>query len=222
VAQSPELQAVVAEQRRVRAAIDAAAGPAPAPLRTRVEGALRPQRGRRARIVLMGALATTAAALALVVLLVGGTPAGPSLSQAASLGAMPATAPAPEGYDATPELLNVAIGGVRFPAWHEAFGWRAAGTRSDRVAGRAATTVFYEKGGRSIGYTIVAGAPLDVPAGARRATHRGLALHTLAADGRTIVTWERMGHTCILSGADVPAARMIELAGWTAGGTVLY
>ena len=36
------------------------------------------------------------------------------------------------------------------------------------------------------------------------------------------MTWERLGHTCILSGDGVTADRMIELAAWTAGGSVPY
>ena len=209
---------MLAEQQRVREAIAGVATPAPAALRARIE-ALRPDRGRRARFAIAGALATAAAALVLALALPSGTPAGPSLSQAATLTALPATSAAPGGNDT---LLNVAIGGVRFPAWAEAFGWQASGVRRDEIAGRQATTVFYDKDGRRIGYTIVDGDALDVPGGATPTQRNGLELHTLTADGRTVVTWERLGHTCILSGDGVTAARMIELAAWTAGGSVPY
>jgi hypothetical protein len=221
VASSPELQALLAEQQRVRAAIAGVATPAPAALRARIE-ALRPERGRRARFAIAGALATAAAALILALALPSGTPAGPSLSQAATLTALPPTKPAPGPHNGTDALLNVAIGGVRFPAWADAFGWQASGVRSDEIKGRDAVTVFYDKGGRRIGYTIVDGDALDVPDGAAPTQRNGLELHTLIANGRTVVTWERMGHTCILSGDGVAAERMVELAAWTGGGTVPY
>ena len=221
VAGSPELQALLAEQQRVREAIAGVATPAPAALRARIQ-TLRPDRGRRARFAIAGALATAAAALVLALALPSGSPAGPSLSQAATLSALPATAAAPGNYDGTDSLLNIAIGGVRFPEWANAFGWKASGVRTDEIDGRQATTVFYDKAGRRIGYTIVDGDALDVPGGATPAQRNGLELHTLTADGRTVVTWERMGHTCILSGDGVAAARMIELAAWTAGGSVPY
>ncbi len=139
---------MLAEQQRVREAIAGVATPAPAALRARIQ-TLRPDRGRRARFAIAGALATAAAALILALALPTGTPAGPSLSQAATLSALPATAPAPEPYDGTNALLNVTIGGVRFPAWADAFGWKASGVRTDQVAGRAGRHRLLRQGGKA-------------------------------------------------------------------------
>jgi hypothetical protein len=37
------------------------------------------------------------------------------------------------------------------------------------------------------------------------------------------VTWERNGHTCVMTApASVPTSRLLELAAWDGGGTVPY
>lgn len=102
----------------------------------------------------------------------------------------------------------------RFP-YRGGPGWTPSGARDDTVGGRATTTVFYRDArGREAAYAIVSGAPLDVPDG-RRTTVRGVPM-TVAQDGaRTIVTWRRAGHTCVVSASRaVPAARLLALAAW--------
>ena len=84
----------------------------------------------------------------------------------------------------------------------------------DEVDGRRAVTVFYEKEGRRIGYTILSGEALDVPGGARPAVREQLRLHSLRDDGRVVVTWRRDGHTCVLSGAGVERDVLLDLAAW--------
>ena len=60
----------------------------------------------------------------------------------------------------------MAVGGVTFPSWERAFGWRATGARTDTVGGREVTTVFYANSrGQRIGYAIAAG---PRPGGQRR------------------------------------------------------
>jgi hypothetical protein len=135
---------------------------------------------------------------------------------------MPATGPGPAVSPATPELLDEAVGVIPFPNWLEKFGWRATGVRSDTVGGRETTTVFYEKNDRRIAYTIVAGEPLDVPAGADRSRREGIELDALVLDGRKVVTWQRGGMTCILSGDAVDRETLLKLAAWNGKGQVPF
>ena len=88
---------------------------------------------------------------------------------------------------------------------------RAAGRR--RTHERKAVTVYYNRDGHSVAYTIVGGSPLPEPGGAVMVLNR-YRLHTWAANGRTIVTWRRKGHTCVLSATGVPATMLQHLAAW--------
>jgi hypothetical protein len=101
------------------------------------------------------------------------------------------------------------VEGLTFPAWQRALGWDAVGARTDELDGRRLTTVFYEKAGKRVGYTIVAGEALDPPTGAR-----GTRFRIFESGGRAAVTWLRNGRTCILSGPGVPAKTLVKLAAW--------
>src|SRR5918996_1616278 len=92
----------------------------------------------------------------------------------------------------------------------------------DEIDGRSAVTVFYEKDGRRIGYTILSGDPIDPPDEASTANREGVTLRGLSADGRVIVTWLRDGRTCVLSGTDVDAATLLDLAAWNGKGAVEF
>ena len=106
-----------------------------------------------------GVVAIAVVAVALAVASGGGSHAL-SLRQAAAPTLRAATLPAPAESRADHAQLTAAVGGVRFPYWGERFGWRSTGTRSDRIDGRAVTTVFYaDAAGRRIGYAILAGTP---------------------------------------------------------------
>jgi hypothetical protein len=206
---------------------------APADLRARVESARRARRiprpriafgGRARRIprprIVGGAAAACAAAAAIALLLASpGGPAAPSVVRAAELSTRPATAPAPVDDTARPWLLLTSEEGVAYPYWEDRFGWRASGVRIDRLAGREATTVFYEDArGRRLGYTILSGKRVAPPSDARRVAHGGTTLYLLKRGGRTIVTWIRAGHTCVIGApAGVPAARLVALAAWQGG-----
>jgi hypothetical protein len=120
------------------------------------------------------------------------------------------------------KLLGERVEAVRFPNYAGKFGWKAAGTRTDEIGGRATRTVFYEKGGRRMAYTVVAGEALDWPDGAARTMREGTALRSLRADGRDVVTWRRSGQTCVISAAGVPRDELLELAGWKAMGAIAY
>lgn len=225
VAESPELDDLLAEQHRALSLIRGAAIEAEAPprLRARVESELRRRAARRPRsFALAGGLAAAAAAAVVLALTLPSGAGGPALADAAALATLPATLPAPGASATTPKLLDEAVEDVPFPSWLQTFGWRATGARTDTVGGREATTVFYEKDGRRIGYTIVAGEPLAVPAGSDRSSRAGVELEALALDGREVVTWQRGGLTCILSGDVVPRSKLLELAAWKGKGAVPF
>jgi hypothetical protein len=106
----------------------------------------------------------------------------------------------------------VAVEGLRYPDWRHEYGWRARGARVDRIGGRHATTVFYEKRGRRVAYTIISGGPMGIPASSRRARWEGELRHVFQAHGRTAVTWQRRGHTCVVSARGVRGRTLVKLS----------
>jgi hypothetical protein len=223
VRESPELRELLRAQRAALTAIRAAAAPAPAGLRARIdhERSRVTRRGHRRRLVGGFALAAACAAVILAVVLPAGTPEGPSVAQAASLALRPPTSPAPGQYDSQAVLLDRQVDGLHFPRWASEFGWRATGTRVDRLDGHRAVTVFYVRGGQRIAYTIVSGRSLPKP-GAAAVRRGGTELRKLDVRGRSVVTWQRRGHTCVLSGARVDPRVLLALASWRAGGRLAY
>ena len=225
VADSPERAALLEEQREVVAAIHSVAPTveAPAGLRARVEA----ERRRRApaprrRYAWAGGLAaaTAVAALAIFLALPGNVPGGPSVAEAAVLTTRPATEPAPAPE--SPTLLARSVDGVPYPNWLKKFGWKTAGARRDTLDGRRATTVFYEKNGKRVGYTIFEGSALDEPEDATHVVREGVDIAAFTAGGDQVVTWLRSGHTCILSGEGVDRATLAKLAAWNGKGTVPF
>jgi hypothetical protein len=146
-------------------------------------------------------------------------PSGPTLQDAAAFGAEPPAAPAPAAQG---KLLAAEQDGVAFPEWSK-FGWKAVGIRTGEVGGRDATTVYYEKEGKTLAYTIVGGDALDVPGDAKAVDVSGTPVHLFRTDdGRPAATWERQGHTCVLAGEGVPDPKLAELAGWKGLGAVEF
>jgi anti-sigma factor RsiW len=188
VAREPAVAAALARQRSALALLSGLDTPAPLELRLRVEELkARRRRLHRRRWLPAAFLATASATVALVlVVVVGG---GPAVEDVFALGARPATAPA-----ATDEQVD----GLAFP---RPKGWQAIGARRDVVGGRETRTVFYEKAGRRIAYTIVSGPALAE--GDR----------VLAAGGRRAYSWPRDGRTCVISGA-VPEGVLHAAAQW--------
>jgi hypothetical protein len=216
---SPELRALYARERRVVERLHEARATdrAPASLRARID-AQRPSAARRARRrfgyggALAGALAGVITALALI--LPAGSGVAPSISQAAALATRGIAAPAPSPDPSAPgRQLDKNIQGLYFPDWQRRFGWAAVGQRSDTLHGRRFETVYYKWQDDQLAYTIAETPPLKTPA-AEVTWLGGTKLWTLTLHGRTVVTWRRAGHTCILSASTVPAAELQKLAAW--------
>jgi hypothetical protein len=152
-----------------------------------------PWRAIRLRPAAAGAFALLAAATVAVVLaLSGGGPAAPTVLQAATLTGRPATLRAPDEDPSRPGELTISAGGIAYPYWGHRFGWQTAGARTDRLRGRAVTTVFYTNAAaRRIGYSIVDGRTLATPSAGRSTRWHGVRFQVLDAAGRTVVTWQR-------------------------------
>jgi hypothetical protein len=204
-ASSPEASSLLAEQQRVLASIRGVSVTAPPALRGRVEAEYRRRAGsRRTRRWAAGAPAAVAtAAVAITVLLLAlpaGGPGAPSVVSAAAVALRPATAAVAQPRRGS-ALLGVQAAGVPYPDWLAKYGWRAVGMRSDGLGDRTATTVFYGRGKHTIAYTIVSGSPLASLGHATTTTREGTVVQTFEAGNRTVVTWTRLGHTCLVSGA---------------------
>jgi anti-sigma factor RsiW len=229
-AADPSYNAALMRQQAGRNAIATAAESTGAPLalRTRVEALSAPGRrhGERrpsARTRLggirwpgAGLVAGALAAVLAAVVLVGG---GPGIEDVAAAAVRPPTA-AVAPVPAQSKLLRERMDDVVFPNFAGKFGWQATGTRTDEIEGRETRTVFYEKDGREIAYTVVGGDALDQPGDADTTTVEGTVLRGLEADGREVVTWRRNGQTCVLSSTDVPRKELLTLAGWKGMGDV--
>jgi hypothetical protein len=220
IAASPELSTLYERERRVVEMLHHAAvtDRAPAALRARIE-AQRPKPAVRARRrvgyagALVGALAAVALALALI--LPGGTPGSPSVSDAAALAVKGANQPAPVPDPNEPSgTIGDGIQDVYFPDWNGHFHAVAVGQRTDGLGGRPATTVYYRYKGKMVAYTIVGVPALSQPK-ASVTQKNGVQLRTLKIDGRTVVTWRRDGHTCVISGPGLSATDLQRLAAWS-------
>jgi anti-sigma factor RsiW len=188
VARHPALADALTQQRCALSLLAGLTTPAPLELRARV-AELRCRRRRlwARRWLPMGFVAAAAATAALLVLLAAG---GPVAEDIMAVSLRPATAVAASG-----EQLD----GLRFPA---PAGWHTTGARSDSLDGRAMRTVFYERSGTRVAYTIVSGPPLD--SASRR---------WLLTSGRSGFVWVRGGHTCVVSGS-VDRAVLANAASW--------
>ncbi len=225
VRSSPELAAALERQRSAVAALRGLDLPAPSGLRARIESQ-RERPGapiRRRRLSIAGGLAVAAAAAALLAVLVLPTSSGgPSVVEAAQLSDRPATQASVPVDPSNPKLLAASGDGVPFPNLEGEFDWREAGARSDELDGRQAKTVFFERGGKRIGYTIVSGKAIDPPDGATKTELNGVALASTTDGPKRIVTWLREGRTCVMSGNGVSTAELLELASWKGEGSVPF
>jgi hypothetical protein len=172
-----------------------------------------PKRAGVGGLAAAGALVAVVA-VALVVSLSGGGSAPLSVERASALTLRAATAPAPR-ESGRREQLTAAVDGIPFPYWQEHFGWRSTGARSDRLDGRAVTTVFYQDPqGRRIGYAIVSGTPAPRLSGGAVAWRRGVPYRLLTEHGAQVISWMRNGRLCVVSGRGVDSATLLQLASW--------
>ncbi len=229
VSESPELQADVAAQRRALEAVaEVQQERAPAALRARIELARRPERrptlsGRAGLAVAGLGSAAMALAVALVILIGGGGGSALTVAQASALAGRSPQQAVPVVASGSATVPGVFAAGLAYPAWSGSFGYQATGVRRDRVSGRLATTLYYQRSGTELAYTIVSGRPVPLGERASATTRDGVALRWLTGNGRRpVVTWVRAGHTCVLSGSGVSVPALLELASWRDGGEDLY
>jgi hypothetical protein len=221
VDRTPELAALLAEQERAVAILQAARPVAPDALRSRLAHAAPTARRPRPNFGLLAAAAGVIA-LAVVALLPGS--GGPSVARAAQLASLGPTGGAPVVDAAHPDTLRDSVSGVAYPYWQDAFGFTASGTRTDRLDGRLVMTVYYAPDAdptpaRTTGYTIVSGAALPQPGGAHVLRRHGTDFLSLKEGSRTVLTWRRDGHTCVLSaGPGVSVGTLLKLAAWRPSG----
>jgi len=219
----------LAERGRVLIAAAVAETQAPLALRERIEADRQRAvargggaRRRRLRGLLIPAGGLVAALVVAVVLVAGGG-GTPSVLATASLAARGPVLPPPPEDDANEALLQSSIDGVPFPYWGP-LKWESVGARDDKIEGRNARTVYYDnpKGVRAA-YTILGGDAVDPPSDARKRTDKGVQLYVVEDKGRRVVTWERNGHTCVLSAPlAVPEQKLLDLAAWQGGGNVPF
>jgi hypothetical protein len=222
VAASPELEARLHEQRRAVEAARSVAQLERAPLALRMEHRVLTGHAR-GRVPAIGlGLAGAAGALVWTFVGLGGGQAALTVAEAATIAARPATALVAEPPDDDVTLPRVRAAGLPFPYWEDRFGWHATGTRTDVVGGRKLTTVFYRRGTQHIAYTIVPGDALPPAADAHTDARARTILTTSTTGGRQVVTWLRLGHTCVLSGRGVPVAALAKLAAWRGHGRIPY
>ena len=154
--------------------------------------------------------------VALAVVLSGSSSPPLNMHQAAAPTLRAATRSAPRQSSTNNAELTAAVNGVKFPYWEDRFGWRSTGMRSDQIAGRAVTTVFYsDASGRRIGYAIIAGHPAPRIGGGVVLWRGGVPYRLLATNGAAVVTWLRDGHLCVISGRGVSSATLLRLASWS-------
>ena len=232
LAAEPELAAAFERLQQVAVAAIATAvegTSAPLALRARIEGLEaegrqggRPGRRWAPRLRpgwLIPAVAATAAAALLVALVL---PLGGGLTVEDTLAAATRPAESPTTPDPRDDkLLIERVDGVRFPNFAGKFGWRAVGERVDELDGRDTRTVFYERAGKRIAYTIVDGEQLEWP-DVEPTVRNGVKLRPFDEEGREVVTWLRDGQTCVLSGEGVATATLLELASWRGLGSVEF
>lgn len=221
VAADPQLAAALERQRAAVRAIAMASGQVRAPhdLRLRIDAISRAPRRRPLWVRLAPSLGLAACLLVAVAVGLGG--GGLTVEEALAVSTRPPLAAvAVDPRD--PKLLRERVEGLPFPNYAQKFGWLPEGSRRDAVDDRGIRTVFYVRAGVRIAYSIVGGDALDPPEDARAAEREGTALRVFEHGGRTAVTWERRGHTCVLSGEDVPATTLLELAAWKGMGSIPF
>jgi hypothetical protein len=190
-----------AHHRRVVHALQSGGPAVPASVLRRVEALeARPAARPRLRPVLAAGVAAAVALVLAVVLTLSG-PRGASIADAAQLSSLPSERPAPRSF-----------AGVTYPDWSNRFAWFELGGRSDELNGRTTTTVFYRHTHHRIGYTVISGKTIEPPDDADVLNVKGLELHRFRLGEQDVVTFERNGRTCVLSGKVHDPDTLVKLA----------
>ncbi len=165
----------------------------------------------------------------------------PTVPDIAVLGAKAASQPAPEPLAGAPGVLDAGVEGINAPDLAR-FGWRATGTREDRVGDRDVVTVSYTRGKQRLTYSVVSGedhvdygvptvAAMRGPRGRKRELNfisGGPYLHGSEqepAPSAITVTFKRRSRTVVLTTRRVSereAKRLVRLALWDAGGRLAF
>jgi hypothetical protein len=212
-AQQPEVRRQVESQRRVSHELRTGGPQVPDRLVRTVQDKVRERYGADAGgarrrglgsgpswrpVAAVAGVAAVCAAIVIGVVGIGGGGSGPSIPAAAQLAFAPSTGPAPAAR--TARLLDVSYGGVTYPNYAK-FSVPPTGTRTDRIGGRPALTVFYGlPNGTRLSYTVFSGNAVPLPHDARAVTFEGVPLHEFStSSGLSVVTLVRYGRTCVLA-----------------------
>lgn len=155
----------------------------------------------RPAVALAGIAAICAAVVIGVVGLNGSS--SPTIPAAAGLAFAPSTGPAPAARNA--RLLDVSYGGVTYPNYAK-LSVPPTGTRTDRIGGRPALTVFYRlPDGTRLSYTVFSGKAVPLPRDAHTVAFEGVPLREFStSSGLSVVTLVRFGRTCVLAARAKP------------------
>lgn len=225
VSLDPRLQAIVEEQLKGRAFAQGADPEAPGRVHATIAARAKRSTPRPTLALGIGSAAAVLAVLAAVfVVLVAPNTQFADVEGVAEVGVR-VIDEAPAGVDPdTATVLEGEFAGLRFPNWEPEFQLTSSGARTDTVEGRTVKTTFYDDaaGERRLAYTIVSGDPLGIPEDAVPRTENGVQLYVFEGpDGSPAVTWERKGHTCVLTG-DANEDVLRALASWSGMGAVEF
>lgn len=169
---------------------------------------------RRRLFGLAGGLAAAAAAVIVALVIVLGSGGGPAIDDAVALAQRTPTSDAPAVDPTNPKRVQEQVGGVWFPNYDGYTGWKPIGSRTDDLDGRRAVTVAYQGAGGPVSYTIVDGAPLEVPKGVPWHDYERFRAAILRDDGgERVIAWEKGGRTCIIAGKGEDVTALLEAAG---------
>ena len=169
---------------------------------------------RRRLFGLAGGLAAAAAAVIVALVIVLGSGGGPAIDDAVALAQRTPTSDAPAVDPTNPKRVQEQVGGVWFPNYDGYTGWKPIGSRTDDLDGRRAVTVAYQGAGGPVSYTIVDGAPLEVPKGVPWHDYARFRAAILRDDGgERVIAWEKGGRTCIIAGKGEDVTALLEAAG---------
>ena len=169
---------------------------------------------RRRLFGLSGGLAAAAAAVIVALVIVLGSGGGPAIDDAVALAQRTPTSDAPAVDPTNPKRVQEQVGGVWFPNYDGYTGWKPIGSRTDDLDGRRAVTVAYQGEGGPVSYTIVDGAPLEVPEGVPWHDYPRFRAAILRDDGgERVIAWEKGGRTCIIAGKGEDVTALLEAAG---------